>query len=361
MNGRWRRLNYHDLGAGILDSNLFGLITHVATFHDWADGEMARTWGTRQAGSREGDVFAHSNPYSMISVSDRFGAHALIENPPGRGEHERLTVEHAYWYDSPERQAVASLRLDDPQTAGHLLLHVREHFLDRGTEQYHAFYAGADKEFELVAEGQPRLRAHATRGYWVDHDVQVREFYLRIEPEVYASMPVDVEYRLVPRNQAERYGWEVDEQVRIVRSRSPLESEPEDELRQVLIDEVLWSDDPSLPEHLRNGLTGPKPVLLAHLATWPGQERLHRFTARADQRVYLRAPGHPRLSVGFGTGSVSNRSGSTRYVILALGPRDWMDIAPDVAYELQPRNANEGATWLFEEGVRVIGRDPQRP
>ncbi|MGH7151129.1 MAG: transglutaminase domain-containing protein, partial [Planctomycetota bacterium] len=156
VGGRWRRLNYERLGQNILDAGFFGLLTHVATFRDWADGEMARTWGARQAGKWKGkDVFGGSNPYSTLTLSDRLGPHAKVE--PGSAEDpedfRRLTIERVYWWDSPER--TVEMRLDDPDTAGHLLMHVREGRPGEGTEQYEGFYGKVGKSFVLRAEGRP--------------------------------------------------------------------------------------------------------------------------------------------------------------------------------------------------------------
>src|SRR5262249_49979801 len=79
VGGRWRRLNYDRLGQNILDAQYLGLMTHAATFGDWADGEMAKTWGVRQArGGPHDDVFGGPNPYSTLAVSDRFGVHAKV-------------------------------------------------------------------------------------------------------------------------------------------------------------------------------------------------------------------------------------------------------------------------------------------
>ena len=77
VDGRWRRLNYQILGQNTLDANWMGLLTHVATFSDWADGEMAQTWGERQELRRFGaDIFGGANPYSAIAISDQLGQHA---------------------------------------------------------------------------------------------------------------------------------------------------------------------------------------------------------------------------------------------------------------------------------------------
>jgi len=216
VGGRWRRLNDERLGQNTFDPGLFGLMTHVATFRDWADGEMARTWGLRQA-LRPDDVLGGSNPYSAISVSDRFGEHSGLEPdlPEDPEEHRTLTIERAYGWDSPERQV--DMRLDDPGSAGHFLVHVREFRRGEGTGQYKSFYDRVDKAFVLRAEGRADVPARAARGYWVDEAKGVREFYLRVEPRDFDRMVEGVPYRLHARNGVEGFRWEVREGVVVVR------------------------------------------------------------------------------------------------------------------------------------------------
>src|SRR5690606_38795397 len=78
--GRWRRLNYERLGQDTLDPGLFGLMTHVATFRDWADARMPDTIGRRQVLRRYDDRFGTANPYSAITVRDEFGPHCTLTN-----------------------------------------------------------------------------------------------------------------------------------------------------------------------------------------------------------------------------------------------------------------------------------------
>jgi hypothetical protein len=82
IGGRWCRLNYHKLGQPVLDQHLFGLQTHVRTFNDLSEADLAPTWGRRYAKHERSSVFQHSNPYSAVAVSDLFGCHSNLTNPP---------------------------------------------------------------------------------------------------------------------------------------------------------------------------------------------------------------------------------------------------------------------------------------
>jgi hypothetical protein len=86
IGNQWHRLNYEKLGQNILDERLFGLHTHLYTFNDLSEPNLAPTWGWRYAKGIRNDVFKHNNPYSVITLSDLFGNHSNIPNPPFTGK-----------------------------------------------------------------------------------------------------------------------------------------------------------------------------------------------------------------------------------------------------------------------------------
>ena len=77
VGNRWCRLDYQQLGCPS-----FGLQTHVYTFNDLSNIDLAPTWGWRYAKGEHSDVFQHDNPYTAVEVSEQFGAHGKIANPP---------------------------------------------------------------------------------------------------------------------------------------------------------------------------------------------------------------------------------------------------------------------------------------
>ena len=82
VGNHWHRLNYSRLGQPILDPHLFGLHTHLYTVNDLSEIDLASSWG-RRYGLRQRDAyFKHSNPYTAITISDKFGCNANIPNPP---------------------------------------------------------------------------------------------------------------------------------------------------------------------------------------------------------------------------------------------------------------------------------------
>ncbi|HIJ54228.1 MAG TPA: transglutaminase domain-containing protein [Planctomycetes bacterium] len=82
VGNRWCRLNYKKLGQHILDPHQFGLQTHLYTFNDLSEANLASSWGRRYAEGERNAVFKHSNPYSAVTISDLFGCHSDIQNPP---------------------------------------------------------------------------------------------------------------------------------------------------------------------------------------------------------------------------------------------------------------------------------------
>ncbi len=77
IGGRWRRLNSDRLGQGTLDRDVLGLMVHVNTFAEMSEAGLI-AWGRRNA-TRPRDICGHSNPYSCVSLSDRFGAHSTVQ------------------------------------------------------------------------------------------------------------------------------------------------------------------------------------------------------------------------------------------------------------------------------------------
>jgi hypothetical protein len=358
VGGRWRRLNYNNLGQNTLDPQFFGLMTHVATFNDWADGNMAENWGIRLSNGQARETFGGSNPYSTISMSDRFGAHANLENPADTREHRTLTIDRAYWFH--ERPGDFDMRLDDPDTAGHIVVHVVEGRAGEGPQQYKRFYDRVGKQFVLKADGHPDIPVHATRGYWAAPEQGLQHFYLRIEPDNFARMMNDVAYELHWIEAAGAHRWAVIPGVTLTKraeganagraSTVPEAPEPPNGTpREITIDFIAWSDAPDSP-------TGPlpnldRPVILARMG--PGSDfPLHkRFTDLADLRFLLRADGHPTLKVGAGAGGITTSTDS--YAVITLGAGDWLDLVEGVEYSLEARNDNKTCKWKLAAPLRI--------
>ncbi|MCA9284954.1 MAG: transglutaminase domain-containing protein [Phycisphaerales bacterium] len=371
VGGRWRRLNYDRLGQNTLDPQFFGLLTHVATFSDWADGNMAATWGVRQRQPPPDDPFGGSNPYSTIALSDRFGAHASIDNPPAPGTYQQLTIDRVQWFG--EHPAGVDMRLDDPETAGHLVVHVVEGAPGEGPRQYKRFYDRVGKTFRLEAPGHGTIPVRATRGYWAAPEKGLQHFYLRIEPADFAGMAPGVEYALVAvdasRADADAPRWVVADGVTIrleadaatERDRAiaatpagpPAASPavapaPAADAAVLTLDQAAWSDGPDSP-------TGPipelGPVILVRMGPRGSFDEQKQFTEQADRRFFLEAPGVPTLKVGAMTGGIT--SGDASYLVVQLGPGDWRDLRPGVEYELRPRNASASHHWRIDHPIRL--------
>ncbi|HZW08669.1 MAG TPA: transglutaminase domain-containing protein [Phycisphaerales bacterium] len=211
VGGRWVRLNYSRLGQDILDEEFLGLMVHVNTFRDHADARLS-AWGRHDDGA--GTVCGYANPYSCISLSDRFGPHCTLDNPPLAPRLPCLTINRVYWYDLQPDPPRVQMDIDDAETAGHLVAVVEE---EAGSDDYGDFYAEVGKLFLLSHPEHPQVRAFATRGYWIDSRIGLRDFYLQIPPEDYPLLVPGVEYRLLPQAAENGREWRVSDDVRVVR------------------------------------------------------------------------------------------------------------------------------------------------
>lgn len=358
VGGRWRRLNYDRLGQPTLDRALFGLITHVATFSDWADGDMASTWGVRQHQPPPDDPFGGPNPYSAIALSDRFGVHAQLDNPPAPDFYQQLTIDRIEWFESCE--AAIDMRLDEPDTAGHLVVRVREGRPGAGAAQYSRFYERVSKQFRLEAPRHEPIPLRATRGYWAAPEKGLQHFYLRIEPRDFALMERGVTYTLRVADERGKTSaapatprWVVEEGVSIVRS---ADSSPGGERRAadvaveatntLRLGEAYWSDSAASP-------TGPLPglgrVILVHMGASADFDRQKTFTSRADLRFVLEAPGRETVAAQALGGGVTTRSDS--YLIVEVP--DQAALERGVEYVLRPLNESGSARWTVAEPIRL--------
>ncbi len=355
VGGRWRLLNYGKLGQPSLDAGYFGLMTHVATLRDWADGEVHSSIGLRQCGEKraDDDPFGHANPYSCVELSDQFGAHAQVANPEAP-EHRALTITKAYWWSSPDRRV--DMKLDEPATSGHFLVRVAERFPGEDQSQYTSFYGAIDRDFVLRADGHGDVIAKADRGWFLESDGA--HFYVRIAPAEVAKMAIGVPYRLVARNGNAGWSWKVAEGVTLTRTEAStpfaVADGPPIELP---LDELRWSDDAALPEFMRKDLRGRAgpPALLARCVGWKSFDEIKRITSLGDGRFFLEAEGLPPLGLVADPARYSQREKGVdiAWIVLPLGGGDWRDLVAGASYKLRARNDSPRYRWAIKEGLAI--------
>jgi len=215
LGGRWRRLNYDHLGQNILEPGGLGLMVHVNTFRDHAEAGLV-SWGLRSASEPKDDPFGGANPYSCISLSDRFGAHAKVANEPLSGLREAL-IGKVYWYDDPKKDPKLTTQLGSPDGAGFFFAHIDT---NADGSDCMEFFHGADRHFVLRAAGHADVPAEILQKYWVDSNRGINDFILRIEPAAFARMEAGVEYELVWPAQDQALRWKIAKGVTLRRSKS---------------------------------------------------------------------------------------------------------------------------------------------
>lgn len=214
VGGRWVRLNYNKLGQNILDEKLYGLITHILTFRDLSEAGLSATWGRRYAQGQRSPVLPTSNPFTALEVSDLFGAHAQIPNPPVKplAEHAVLTFQRLIWADSPQRPAWLSLDSLRSPTPDRVLILARpkERFEDQNYRQYRRFIDASDHAFTLKGTDGTEIPARLTNGcYSTSTECEIA---LYISTADRARMKPGMPFILVPQNQkAEGPKWAVQD------------------------------------------------------------------------------------------------------------------------------------------------------
>ncbi|MCB9896849.1 MAG: hypothetical protein H6825_02470 [Planctomycetes bacterium] len=129
---------------------------------------------------------------------------------------------------------------------------------------------------------------------------------------------------------------------------SPSATEPVAAARLTL-DELVWSDDARLQPGLRRHFDGERVLLLAHVAEWDGFPALKAFTAAADRRFTLQAPGHPPVQAVTGTGGLTSADGRVRFVSLWITDVEALDRS--TTYTVVPRNEVAEHRWIVTATV----------
>lgn len=210
VGGRWRRLNYTELGQNVLDDGL-GLMVHVHTFGDHSEAGLVG-WGDRARHPLHGALFGGPNPYSCVSLSDRFGVHGKVPNELFSGLRE-LTIVDVAWYDDPERPLGLTTTLWETESAGYFFAYFDTEGVD-GRDALELWRA-ADQRFVLRADGQAEVPAACVEKFWGKEGA----FIVRIEPEDLRRMAKGVAYELEWAGVEEAPRWVVREGVRLERGR----------------------------------------------------------------------------------------------------------------------------------------------
>jgi hypothetical protein len=208
-------LNGDRLGQSILDPNLFGLTTHVATLRDWADAGAARTIGKRRAQGTYRDVFGGPNPYSALFVADRFGAHCKLPNLPveDEGPFRELTIDSVAWSDDDVvPKDIRDQFAKDRRLC--LLAHVKEW---RGWDALKAFTQDVDQRFLLEAGGQSPLALTSSTGGVTNQSGSIRWVVIPLDASHQSTLARGTSYTLRPRNEKPPLKWKVVDGLTVTR------------------------------------------------------------------------------------------------------------------------------------------------
>ena len=183
-------------------------MTHIATFHDWADANMPETVGRRQSGgSNKKDIFGGSNPYSTIELSDRFGPHCKLGNP--EPDEQVLTVKSLLWTDS--RELPDDIRQSCQERGRHgLIAVVRD---ADGSGALRSFLQNADLGIQLEARREKALTVEFDRNcWWFKNDTAY--IYVPFSGGNRNALRKGVKYAATARNERKGFTWKMDLEVK---------------------------------------------------------------------------------------------------------------------------------------------------
>ena len=206
VGGHWHRLNYDHLGQGIYDRQLFGLMTHVATFNDWSDAKFHETVGRRQKTDGPRDIFGFRNPYSTISLRDQVGVHSKVELPKD-GE-MRLIVERIFWTD--DENLPKSIR-ENCRKRGRFGLIARVSGVT-DSDELTKFLAQCDRRASLQPTKKGSHKSvpmkFDTGCLWLKNSTI--HIFVEIDRENRKQLQLKAKYFFQPENQTAQKGWKVN-------------------------------------------------------------------------------------------------------------------------------------------------------
>ena len=354
VGDRWRRLNYSKLGQGILDRNLFGLITHVHTFNDLSDANLAPTWGAREPD----DVFRYANAYTALEVSDLFGRHSEIPNPPLTQEAGlvRLTISKVRWLqagDLPKNINREGFKRDG---SGHLFLHADKPQFGADFDDYSAFYKAVGKEFKLVPKDHPSVRARAERGFWIDSSSNCREFYVRIEPREMKKLKAAVAYRLETVESEAVVRWIIAKDVKIA---MPDALASGSGLSRLTITKVRWLAAEDLPDCINRekfAADGSGHLFLhaERPAFDAGFEDYGRYYEKVAKEFTLESRRKPKIRARAERGFWIDPGEDCREFYVRIPPEQMKKMKPGAAYQLKTAGKSEPVRWIIASDVTII-------
>jgi hypothetical protein len=209
IDHRWVRLNYSNLGQPILDAHYFGLLTHIYTCSDLSDVPLASTWGMRYFNyPADQPKLSSVNPYRLISVEDRFGANARVDNPTVQlAELQTVTIVGLYPPDSSavprwvDKTSLQRSKVD-------FLIAIRE-WVPGGYNQMRAFERRVGHDFVLIAPGHDDINVQLSGLKLSAGDGSFQAFGARILADDRVKLERGVSYSIRPINRSDTYRWQM--------------------------------------------------------------------------------------------------------------------------------------------------------
>lgn len=384
VGGRWVRLNYSTLGQPVLDARYFGLLTHIYTAADLSAVPLAATWGKRYFNYPAGQAKLSSvNPYRLVSIKDRFGENAHIDNPkpPPTAELTTATIVALLTIDSPQMPRFITERWKTMTRPPPDFLVSYKEWVKGTYVQMQVFQKRVGNEFLLTSPGLPNLRGHLLDSRYSQGDGAFQAFAAEIYPDDRAKIVAGAPYMIRPINTSDVYKWELSRDLRPVvlagprgvepRASAPRAGTPLDfevgppaastatELTTATIVAVYTPDSTDLPGYLAEfwkKQPQPSPDLLISFREWVegSLTQMQAFQEKVGNEFVLSSPGQPEVRVRLRKSRLSSGDGRFQAFAAEISAADKAKIVPGAAYAIRPINVSQIYRWALSETLKPI-------
>ncbi len=201
-------MNYNNLGQNTLDEDYFGLLTHIYTVKDISELPLAETWGRRYANyPADQPKLTSVNPYTLLSVSDHFGAYSKIANPDVPvPELRTVTINGVYWKGAATNPSDIPPANQMPGSVD-FLIGIKEWVEGHNRNQMTRYYKHASHDFVLKAAGHPDVRFTLDGGSINNYGTHFQVYTAHIADADRNKLAPNVAYSIHPLNTSAVYKW----------------------------------------------------------------------------------------------------------------------------------------------------------
>lgn len=217
------------------------------------------------------------------------------------------------------------------------------------------FSSNAGEKFSLKSvAGGPLVDATIIRSF-SKGDGSLQGYILNIDPQQYKwGMTAGVGFNIIPAVPNNKYKWSIPTGITVIK---PLDR-PEDDLKQVHINGVLWHGDNRIDSWTNSFgfdflITVEEPAVNFPTEE-PVRDMLGRFIYKAGSKFVLKAQGYPDINIQ-ASGTTDDGKKTFKALIVNMDAQEKSKMVPGVSYTLHSVNNNPEYRWIIRDGVSITG------